>query len=189
MSKVIRYKGVPHRKATDSDIGEVCLFVDNLRDPLAYSRYAELKDIVKDEFPFVDDNGAQWKHALIDISSQETKVAPEVSPPSESILDEAKRLVCGDRQASYGPPDQDFARTAGMINSLFRDYLKKGCEFKPKDVASIMILIKLSRNRHQNKRDNPVDITGYAHCLNVCMECEKPVDVSSTGSEVNDEHS
>lgn len=105
--------------------------------------------------------------------SQETKVAPEVSPPSESILDEAKRLVCGDRQASYGPPDQDFQRTADMINGLFKDYFKEGCEFKPKDVAAIMILIKLSRNRHQNKRDNPVDIAGYAHCMNVCMECEK----------------
>lgn len=115
------------------------------------------------------------KHLLVEIkpSSQETKVAPEVSPPSESILDEAKRLVCGDRQASYGPPDQDFQRTADMINGLFKDYFKEGCEFKPKDVAAIMILIKLSRNRHQNKRDNPVDIAGYAHCMNVCMECEK----------------
>lgn len=114
-----------------------------------------------------------WLDTIGCDSSQETKVAPEVSPPSESILDEAKRITHGDRQASYGPPDQDFARTAGMINSLFKDYLKEGCEFKPKDVASIMILIKLSRNRHQNKRDNPVDIAGYAHCLQVCMECEK----------------
>lgn len=105
--------------------------------------------------------------------SQETKVAFEVSPPSESILDEAKKLVCGDRQASYGPPDQDFRRTADMINGLFKDYLKEDCEFQPKDIAAIMILIKLSRNRHQNKRDNPVDIAGYAHCMNVCMECEK----------------
>lgn len=167
MSKVIRYKGIPHRKATDSDIGEVCLLIDNLRDPLAFCRYGVLKTIRSGAYPFADENEAHWKYALIEVSSQETKVA------SESILDEAKRITHGDRQASYGSPDQDFARTAGMINSLFRDYLKEGCEFKPKDVASIMILIKLSRNRHQNKRDNPVDIAGYAHCLNVCMECEK----------------
>jgi|688.fasta_scaffold23847_14 hypothetical protein len=114
-----------------------------------------------------------WLDTIGCDSSQETEVATEVSPPSESILDEAKRLVCGDRQASYGPPDQDFRRTADMINGLFRDYFKEGCEFKPKDIAAIMILIKLSRNRHQNKRDNPVDIAGYAHCMNVCMECEK----------------
>lgn len=102
------------------------------------------------------------------ISSQETKVTPIF----ETILDEAKKITSGDRQASYGPPDQDFARTANMLNALFSDLLKDGCKFKPQHVAMMMILIKLSRQRHQNKRDNAVDIAGYAHCLQVCMEQE-----------------
>lgn len=88
------------------------------------------------------------------------------SEPKESILDTAKSLVTGDRQAQYGPPDQDFARTAGMWSAL------KGVEFKPWEVAAFMICLKLSRQKHQRKPDNWVDAAGYAHCGQVCDEEE-----------------
>jgi hypothetical protein len=92
----------------------------------------------------------------------------------EAILDEAKRLVCGDRQASYGPPDQDFQRTAKMWEALLGVYIKNGVlVIPPKAVAMCMIALKLSRETHMKKRDNAVDIAGYAHCLDVCVQCEK----------------
>jgi hypothetical protein len=84
------------------------------------------------------------------------------------VLMIAYRLTSGDRQASYGPPDQDFARTAGMWNSLFGDKLIG--KFEPKDVALAMILLKASRQIHQKKRDNWVDIAGYARCGAICDE-------------------
>ena len=93
--------------------------------------------------------------------------------PTKSILDEAKAAVTGDRQASYGPPDQDFARTAGMWSALFSDLLREGVRFEPFHVAQAMILLKMSRQRHQRKRDNWVDAAGYAHCGAVCDEVAK----------------
>lgn len=90
-----------------------------------------------------------------------------------SILDEAKAAVTGDRQASYGPPDQDFARTAGMWSALFGDLLRDGVRFEPFHVAQAMILLKMSRQRHQRKRDNWVDAAGYAHCGAICDEVTK----------------
>ena len=90
---------------------------------------------------------------------------------SKSILDIAKEITHGDRQAAYGPPDQDFRRTADMLNALFADMLKDGVKFEPQHVAMMMILIKLSRQRHQQKQDNWVDIAGYAHCGDVCDQC------------------
>lgn len=80
----------------------------------------------------------------------------------ESVLEEARRLVNGDRQNQYGPPDQDFQRTARMWSAL------KGVEFSAQDVAAFMICLKLSRQTHQNKRDNWVDVAGYAECGNRC---------------------
>ena len=86
----------------------------------------------------------------------------------EDILDTAARITRGDRNASYGPPDQDFRRTAGMWSALFGAKLQDGVTFEPRDVAMAMILLKCSRESHQRKLDNWVDIAGYARCGSKC---------------------
>jgi hypothetical protein len=88
--------------------------------------------------------------------------------PDEDILAEASRITRGSRQSQYGPPDQDFRRTAGMWSALFISKLKDGVTFEPRDVALAMILLKTSRETHQRKRDNWVDIAGYASCGSRC---------------------
>lgn len=86
----------------------------------------------------------------------------------EHTLDTAKTLVCGDRNASYGPPDQDFARTAAMWTALFGPYLREGAAFTPADVAKAVICVKLSRSMHSPKLDNWIDAAGYAACGAEC---------------------
>ena len=83
---------------------------------------------------------------------------------NEDVLEEALRITKGDRQNQYGPPDQDFQRTAAMWSAL------KGVQFTAQDVAAFMIVLKLSRQTHQNKRDNWVDIAGYARCGSLCRK-------------------
>jgi len=87
-----------------------------------------------------------------------------------SILQEADGLVNGDRCASYGPPTQDFKRTADMWTALLQFKLNEGERIRPQDVALMMILLKASRAQHSSKRDNYVDIGGYADCG---WKCEK----------------
>lgn len=95
----------------------------------------------------------------------------ELRPKSrETVLEEAARITSGDRNASYGPPNQDFQRTADMWTGLFQGKLKDGEKFEPQDIAAAMILLKCSRQVHQKKRDNWVDIAGYAYCGNRCDE-------------------
>ena len=88
--------------------------------------------------------------------------------PDEDILHEALRLTSEDRQNQYGPPDQDFARTAGMWSALFGHKMTE--PFEPRDIAMAMICLKLSRETHQRKRDNAVDGAGYFRCLHICNE-------------------
>jgi hypothetical protein len=98
---------------------------------------------------------------------------PETVKPSEDILEEALRITGGDRQNQYGPADQDFRRTAEMWSGLFRDMLKDGVSFEPYHIAQAMILLKMSRQLHQRKRDNWVDTAGYARCGQVCDQAEQ----------------
>lgn len=88
----------------------------------------------------------------------------------EDILETALRITSGDRQNSYGPPDQDFRRTGDMWTALFRDKLKDGESFEPFNVAQAMILLKMSRQLHQRKADNWIDTAGYARCGAICDE-------------------
>jgi hypothetical protein len=97
-----------------------------------------------------------------------TGLAEQDDEDGEDILDKAARITRGDRQASYGPPDQDFRRTAGMWSALFEVKLKDGVTFEPRDVALAMILLKCSRESHQRKKDNWVDIAGYSRCGSQC---------------------
>jgi hypothetical protein len=80
----------------------------------------------------------------------------------EPVLDEAKRITAADRQEDYGHPSQDFARTAQMWTGILAPRLREGERIIPMDVPLCMIAVKLARQAHRHKRDNLVDIAGYA---------------------------
>jgi hypothetical protein len=72
------------------------------------------------------------------------------------VLEDAYDLVNGDRQQSYGDACASFDRIAKLWSAY------KGIKITPKDVASMMILMKVSRSVTSSKRDNWIDVCGYA---------------------------
>lgn len=93
-----------------------------------------------------------------------------------SILDEAKQLITGDRNNTYGPPTQDFQRTAEVLNALgYARILANDqiVDIVQSDIAIIVAAVKLSRLMHsRGKRDNWVDLAGYAACGYECTTVE-----------------
>jgi len=90
----------------------------------------------------------------------DTTVFAVRTPPPETILDEAKRLVYGPREASYAHPSVDFKRAVGALNAIFEPKLKE--PFTETDWALVMIICKLARQAHSPSRDGWVDAAGYA---------------------------
>lgn len=86
------------------------------------------------------------------------------SEEEENILEEANRLVGGDRQRSYGHPAEDFTRTARLWSEILRTKVTK------EQVAMCMIAVKLSREVNLHGRDNLVDIAGYARTLEMVWD-------------------
>lgn len=74
----------------------------------------------------------------------------------ENILKEADRIVGGDRNAAYGHPKTDFTRTAMIWSAIL------GVTVKPEQIPLCMIGVKMSRQCNAAKRDNWVDMAGYA---------------------------
>ncbi|AOT25499.1 phosphofructokinase [Mycobacterium phage BabyRay] len=89
---------------------------------------------------------------------------------SESILEEAQRLIHGERNKNYGHPRENFADIA----ALYSGYL--GQPISDIDVANLMILMKIARVKGTGyHRDSFTDIAGYAGCVERIYE--EPVEL------------
>jgi len=89
---------------------------------------------------------------------------------SETILQEAQRLVHGDRQAAYGHPYDDYARTARMWEAILG---LPPYRITPSTACLMMAAVKISRQVNKPKRDNMTDLAGYAACAQMCAEREE----------------
>lgn len=107
---------------------------------------------------------ANGLHGTLALLKTPTKYQP---PSDENVLEEAGRIVSGDRGDDYGHPRDDFDRTAGAWSALF------GWDVSARQVALAMVVVKLSRLQETPlKRDSIVDIAGYARTYEMVLERE-----------------
>ena len=85
----------------------------------------------------------------------------------QSILDEAKTIVEGSRQSDYGDPVESFDKIAKVASMI------AGNELSPKECCAVLMAVKIVREGYRHKRDNLVDLCGYAHIMNEINESDK----------------
>ena len=77
----------------------------------------------------------------------------------EECLRKACEIVNGQREKSYGTPEDNFK----MIAYLWSDYLE--ADISPVDVSMMMALLKIARiSTGTFKEDSFIDLAGYAAC-------------------------
>ena len=81
-----------------------------------------------------------------------------------SILTEAINATSGARRRDYDKASANHARIAGVWNWYINARPHPLDPLTPLDCAQMMILLKVARAAHNPKRDNFVDIAGYAKC-------------------------
>jgi len=84
-----------------------------------------------------------------------------------SIVDDAKRIVRGERRRTYGKPGESFERIAALWSEYLRllNKARGHAVLMPEDVAAMMRLMKEARLiQALDHRDSYVDLVGYALC-------------------------
>jgi hypothetical protein len=84
-------------------------------------------------------------------------------PSPVTILEEAIQRVDTYGQEAYGPARENFQRWRDMCRATGRPGL---VDISAEDLAIVMILLKVSRETQEARKDNCVDIAGYASLLN-----------------------
>ena len=79
--------------------------------------------------------------------------------PEKSILQEADEVINGDRAIDYGDMKTSFENIAKGWSVI------AGVEITGHQVGLMMIWLKTCRENNNHKRDNLVDLAGYAACL------------------------
>lgn len=80
------------------------------------------------------------------------------------ILEEAGKAVLTDRNESYGEPEDNFRRIAEQWSLYFKQKYDIEVKVTAEDVAWMLGDLKKVRAYAGYKRDNYVDMVGYAAC-------------------------
>jgi hypothetical protein len=84
-----------------------------------------------------------------------------------NVLEEAQKIIYGDREKTYGKPSKNLETIAQMWNAYITARGEK--VLNAKDVAVMMVLLKAARLANdQSHRDSVVDICGYAALIERC---------------------
>ena len=84
-----------------------------------------------------------------------------------SVLLDAYNVVHEERDPEYGPASEDFESLGIIWGTLLSRWLKKHDlpsmpNIPPRVVGNMMIALKINRDVHFPKRDNMIDVAGYA---------------------------
>jgi hypothetical protein len=91
---------------------------------------------------------------------------------AENVLEEALRITggAGERRRDYGSALADAERVAQIASAI------TGFPIRAEHIPLIMVAVKLSRQVNRPKRDNLVDIAGYARVAELLWEEKDDVD-------------
>ena len=84
----------------------------------------------------------------------------------QSILDEAREIIYGDREKTYGSPDKNLQAIAEYWSNHLHTRFGAHLNITPEDVCIMMTLLKAARlGNDLTHRDSLVDAVGYLALL------------------------
>jgi hypothetical protein len=92
----------------------------------------------------------------------------------KKLFDAAGTVINGERQTSYGDPEDSFLWIAQRWNQYLKGRYGATFELTAADATFMMADFKMARECNQNKPDNLIDATGYLG-INFDMTISDPI--------------
>jgi hypothetical protein len=108
------------------------------------------------------------KKLLIDATDYHRKRLGITRGKMSTLLQEADAIAGQDRSRDYGHPYENHRRIAEILSVQLGPILSR--PILPREVALMMIGLKLAREVNSPKRDNLIDACGYAKCVDMIDE-------------------
>lgn len=113
---------------------------------------------------FTKDEQVYTRRTLPEELSRSCSITP-LSKMRETILSDAIKAVCTDRNAQYGEPEDNFKIIAELWNNYLRYAKNSVTQLDAYDVGMLMTLLKIGRAMTGTlKMDTFVDTAGYIAC-------------------------
>lgn len=106
-------------------------------------------------------------------SENNTPQQPHENPKRVQLAQEAERLIMGQRLEDYGTPEKNFSRIARYWSIRLEDKLQEDEEITPREVAELMLLVKVARATQSPTEDSYVDGIGYAAIAGELADLER----------------
>lgn len=91
-----------------------------------------------------------------------------------NILEEAGKIIYGDREQTYGSPAVNLNRIAAQWSLYLFQKFDVPVELTAEDVCWMMVDLKKCRQINADKRDNLVDAAGYLALIERAADVEDP---------------
>ena len=116
---------------------------------------------IESRFKNITESIREAEEAAKDIwGTDEPSETESVSEVKETALEEAQRILNGDRNVDYGDPLVSFKKISELATELGEYHIS------PLDCVNVLIAVKLVRESYKHKRDNLVDLIAYAEIKN-----------------------
>jgi hypothetical protein len=115
----------------------------------------------------LEEKGKEDTERLIRYATKEDMKPPiRMQAQPQSILDEAREIIYGDREKTYGSPDKNLCAIAGYWSNHLLTRFGVHHEITGADVCIMMTLLKAARlGNDLTHRDSLVDAAGYLALL------------------------
>ena len=90
-----------------------------------------------------------------------------------SIIDQARDIIEGDREKTYGEPGRNLRRIADQWSCYLSQKYESAVMLSEEDVCWMMVLLKMSRQINAHKEDNLVDAIGYIALIEKTFNARK----------------